>query len=204
LLDFFYQTVIDGITEDGGGGGETGGIISDGVNTITIQTPQKTLKNFPQSINYLQQPAYNFNIQRLPYVSYYCQRVNLPGISVGSVDFPTKGLRRIPVSGDIVFNNLEIEFFVDEDLQNWLEVMNWLRSIANAEDFTEYTGLQNSYSNATLIVLNSAMNAKYKVEYRDIIPISLTDINFDTTVSEITPITATVTFEYTTHTITRL
>lgn len=203
MLDFFYQTVIDGITEDDGGG-ETGGIISDGVNTITIQTPQKTLKNFPQSINYLQQPAYNFNIQRLPYVSYYCQRVNLPGISVGSVDFPTKGLRRIPVSGDIVFNNLEIEFFVDEDLQNWLEVMNWLRSIANAEDFTEYDGMQNSYSNATLIVLNSAMNAKYKVEYRDIIPISLTDINFDTTVSEITPITATVAFEYTTHTITRL
>lgn len=203
MLDFFYQTVIDGITEDGGGG-ETGDGIIESVNTITIRSSQKTLKNFPQSINYLQQPAYNFNIQRLPYVSYYCQRVNLPGISVGSVDFPTKGLRRIPVSGDIVFNNLEIEFFVDEDLQNWLEVMNWLRSIANADDFTEYTGMQNSYSNATLIVLNSAMNAKYKVEYRDIIPISLTDINFDTTVSEITPITATVTFEYTTHTITRL
>ena len=204
MFDFFFQSVIEGITEDGGETGETGGNISDGVNTITIQTPQKTLKNFPTSINYLQQPAFRFDIQRLPFVSYYCQRVNLPGISVGSVDFPTKGLRRIPVSGDIVYNNLSVEFFVDEDLLNWLEVMRWLRSIANSEDFDEYNGFGNSYSNATLIILNSAMNANYKVEFKDIVPTSLTDINFDSTVSDISPVTATVEFEYTTHTITRL
>ena len=203
MFDFFFQSVIDGITEETTPP-DNGGVISDGVNTITIQTPQKTLKNFPTSINYLQQPGFKFDIQRLPYVTYYCQRVNLPGLSVGSVSFPTKGLHRIPVSGDITFNNLTVEFFVDEDLKNWLEVMTWLRSVANAEDFEEYDGFQNSYSNATLIVLNSAMNANYKVEYKDIVPVSLTDINFDSTVSDISPVTATVEFEYTTHTITRL
>ena len=162
------------------------------------------LTNEPLNINHIQSPGHLFHIQRLPNLSYFCQRLSMPGINIGSFDMYQKGLAKIPFPGNVEFNDLSIDFFIDENMKNWLELSDWMRSTTTFEDFNQIDDIPLLWSNATLFLLNSAMNPKFKVEFRDIIPVSISDIQFDTTVTEISPITATATFKYTTYTLTQL
>ena len=60
----------------------------------------------------------------------------------------------------------------------------------------------NLYSDGTLQILTSSDNIQYNVKFRDMFPISLSDINFDATDTDIQYFTANVTFKYSIYDIT--
>ena len=107
-------------------------------------------------------------------------------------------------AGSPEFEDLTINFMVDEELTNWIEIWNWIRTISNTQDHTEYIEADQHYSDATLSLLNSSMTPKIRVEFRNIIPTSISALEFDSTVSNPDPLIATATFRYTTYEITKL
>ena len=162
------------------------------------------LDNTPVNKNFLSPLNFSFQIKRAPYINFFVQKVNLPSISI---DFPIQAtpFTNIPIAGEhIKYGDLTVTFKVDEDLQNWFEVHNWIRSLGFPDNFGEYaevavntiTSGNGITSDITLLISDSAKNPNYAVTFRDCFPVSLTDLNFETTDSSVDYITASASFRY--------
>ena len=81
---------------------------------------QLTNKNFLSPIGFM------FLLDKARKTSFLCQRATLPTMTLGDVNIPTRGLVPIPVEGNMQYANLTIDFLVDEDLRNYMELHNWI------------------------------------------------------------------------------
>ena len=109
---------------------------------------------------------------------------------------------------------MTIRFVVDEELQNWLEMKEWIFGLGypnNQEEYAklakENSGLKprgNKYSDGILMILTSHKNAQIKVTFQDLWPVTLSGIQMDSSVAEVDYITADATFAYTIYKVERL
>lgn len=154
-----------------------------------------------------------FSIKRLPSVEFYCQRVTIPGIWSTFVLQPTP-LVDIKKPGDKpTFGELKLEFLVDEYLVNYMAVHDWIRGLTFPDDTEQYRALaeQPRYSglgpmsDCMVVLLDSKSIPKLEVNFVDAFPLTLTEINLDTTLQDdIPPITATMELAYTSYSISRI
>ena len=162
---------------------------------------QLTNRNFLSPIGFL------FILDKAQKVSFLCQKAEIPTVSLGNVNIPTRGLVPIPVEGNMVYNDFSVEFIVDEDLRNYMQIHNWMRALGTPQDFEERKIWRESnqdsptqdprFSDATLQVLNNSNNANFDVIFKDLFPTSLSTLDFDVTGSDNDYFTATATFKYT-------
>ena len=172
-------------------------------------------KNQIQNRNFLSPVGFKFTLNRAPKVAFFGNSTNIPGMTLGIAVQPTY-LKDIDIPGDkITFNDLTLRFLVDENLENYVEIQNWIRGIGYPESLSEIYNWQknnsvmdvqdksqmNLYSDATLTVLTSSNNSNFKVKFSDVFPYSITDLQFDATDSDIDYLTAEVTFKYTIYNI---
>jgi len=156
------------------------------------------------NLNPLLPTYFQFSLKRCPAVTYFCRSVNLPGINATPIPQPTRFVG-IPHSPGIPeFDDLNINFVVDENLSNWLEIYNWIRSTVTTKDHTEYENAKEHYSDATLSILNSAMLPKIRISFNNLLPTSLSALEFDSTTTSPDALIASATFRYTTYEITKL
>ena len=162
---------------------------------------QLTNKNFLSPIGFL------FVLDKAKNVSFLCQRAEIPSLSLGEVNIPTRGLVPIPVEGNIRYGDFTIEFIVDEDLKNYMEIHNWMRALGTPQDLGERTVWKNRFSespsedsrfsDATLQVLNNNNIANFDVVFKSLFPSELSTLSFDVTGSDNDYFIATATFKYT-------
>jgi hypothetical protein len=159
----------------------------------------------PSTRQFLSPASFDFSVKKLPETKFFVQSINIPGISLGETQGQDTPFLKIPIPGDhIVFNELTVTFRVDEDLNNYLEVYNWLTGIGFPEAFNQYAAVsanvpgsgEGIYSDGTLMILNSAKRPNVEVTFEDMYPTSMTDLNFTTTISDIDYLEASVTFRY--------
>jgi len=172
-------------------------------------------RNQVQNKNYLNPTGFRFILNRAPKVVFFSNQANIPGLNLGTADQSTY-LTDIPVPGDkLQFQDLNLRFLVDEDLENYLEIQHWLRGLGFPDSLKEIYDWQSSNPNAprgelnytsdgTLNVLSSSNTPNFKVKFLDMFPVSLSDLDFDATDSDIDYLTANVTFKYTIYNITDL
>jgi hypothetical protein len=172
-------------------------------------------RNQVQNKNFLSPTGFKFVLNRAPKVVFFSNQANIPGLTLGTAQ-QTNYLTDIPVPGDkIQFQDLSLRFLVDEDLENYLEIQHWLRGLGFPDSLKEIYDWQRSNPNAptselnytsdgTLNVLTSSNVPNFKVKFLDMFPISISDLNFDATDSDIDYLTADVTFKYTIYNITDL
>ncbi len=161
--------------------------------------------------NYLSPVGFKFNIVKTPKVDFFSNSAKIPGISL-----PTPGvgnyLKKIDLPGDnIEFEDLTLDFIVDENLTNYLEVHNWIYGLGYPESVSEFQNLitqddgsrdvKAQYSDGTLSILNSNFNVSARVKFRDLFPVALSSLQFTATDNDYTYFTATATFKYLFYTI---
>ena len=162
---------------------------------------QLTNKNFLSPIGFL------FVLEKATKTSFLCQKAEIPDLTLGQVSIPTRGMVPIPVEGNISYGNLNLEFIVDEDLRNYMEIHNWLRALGTPQDMKERRDWYNTYakgsaekdarfSDATLQVLKNNNIVNFDVVFKNLFPVSLSTIPFDVTGSDNEFFTASATFEY--------
>jgi len=156
---------------------------------------QGILDRYPQQINPLLPTYYRFSIARLPKVSYFCQSVSLPTITMSEVIMPTPFVQ-ISRPSKLDFDELTVGFVVDENMGNWLELYNWMRSVTNVENYEEFRAVNTHVSTANLIILNSKKNPKLNVTFYDIYPRTLSSIDFNSAIMDPEPFVANCTFKY--------
>ena len=180
----------------------------------------------PTKFDYASPTQFKFQLQKLPKVEYFTTACNIPGISLSTALQPTP-LKDIPLPGDTVeFNDLEITFLVDENLENYREIHGWMYGIGFPKDREQYSALiaankdrfpttgkdsqsQDAgkvkygatpigpiFSDATLNVLTSKNTANIEVRFSDVFPTALSGLNFDQQADDVNYLSATVTFKY--------
>jgi len=166
----------------------------------------------PDSLNrnMLSDLGYRFTIKKLPEFNFFVQEVELPGIELGVYNQPTP-FKEIPIIGDHVqYAPMTATFKINEDLGNYLQVMDWIRAIGFPEKFEQHRAIEilqkyggeGIYSDATLIILSSSMNPFLEVKIEDLFPFALTGLRFSSKGSTVEYLEATVSFAIKDYTIT--
>ena len=169
------------------------------------------ISNLPDNKNFLSPLGFTFSIKKTPGVNYFVQSVNLPTISLGTVDLETPFVK-IPYPGDhITYEPLVISFRVDEDMRNYAEIHNWILATGFPDSFDQYQSMsdiakyrgtasrmagEGQFSDASLIVLNSVKAPIIEFKFHDLYPISIGELQFDTRNTDVDYIEASVTFAY--------
>jgi hypothetical protein len=175
-------------------------------------------KNQIKNRNFLSPVGFKFILNRCPKIAFFSNQANIPGLNLGTAIQPTY-LKDIEIPGDkVTFNDFTLRFLVDENLENYMQVQNWIRGIGYPESLQEIYDWQNNndnleqpdksqlnlYSDGTLNILTSSQTPNFKIKFKDLFPVSLSDLTFDATDTDIEYLTAEVTFKYTIYNITDL
>jgi hypothetical protein len=171
--------------------------------------------------NFAQSTKFKLNFSRLPYMTFFCNSVNLPGVSAGSTQQFTP-FSDAPVPGDkIQYETLDVSFMVDEDYMSWFTIHDWIRGMTFPTSFSEYKNLalqqrtlpQSSmvarqdkpqYSDATLNIFTNKNNSNINIMFKDCFPITLSSIKFSTQDSADVIITGDASFKFAYYDINRV
>ena len=153
-------------------------------------------------------------IDKVPTVEYYVQSVSIPSMVFLESMMPTRvGIDAYFPGDKVTFSNLSVTFLVDEDLENYKEMYDWMNAIVPVSDPSAYesyvgttkttTGLLsdvendlNQYSDITIVV-NTNKNIPNKFfRFHDAFPISLSGIELQSG-AETDAVVATVEFRFT-------
>lgn len=173
----------------------------------------QNIKSQPLNKNFLSPLGFKFFLKKTPNINWFVQSINIPSVSIQSVSVPSPFVK-IPLTGDhIDYGELRVEFKVDEDMANYLEIYNWLIGIGFPDNFKQYKDIaprvngplsgnvdpltgDSIYSDATLLILSSNMNPTTEINFIDVFPTAISDIPFDSKLTDVNYITSTVTFAY--------
>ena len=118
----------------------------------------------PENSSFLQANKFTFSFATLPFLKYFCQTVNIPGVSTSpvTVDNPFSNTYR---HGDkLLYDQMNITIIVDEDMRVWEETYNWLQALTFPKEFRQYfrnsNGRQTAYHDGILTINTNANNPK--------------------------------------------
>lgn len=132
------------------------------------------LQNTPENKAYQMASRYRMIIRRLPNVTYFCQSVTLPGISIGEVSQATLFNPIKHTTGPMVQDNLIINFVIDEDFKTWRELRTWMLNCMNYKDFAEYTIPSEHLSDeVTVFLTNNNHIPTFKYTFEGAFPVGL-------------------------------
>ena len=151
------------------------------------------LSEQPKNINYLTGVQFKFELVDYPSVGFFIQTCNLPGLSTQAAQMPFPRQPGIQKNlGVIEFEMLSINFLVDEYLENYSSIWDWMMDKDGAN------------TSAILTLLSSHMNPFLEVHFNSVFPIGLSELLFDSTSVEPEYKVATMTMSYKNYTIKRL
>ena len=169
------------------------------------------LENQLSNRNFLSPIGFKFSIAKTPKVEFYCNSARIPEITLGTAIQPSY-LKDVDVPGDkLQYGDFSLRFLVDEELENYMKIHNWMKGLGYPETTKEYKdlttnvdGLRDSkeaFSDGSLHILNSNYRDIAIVKFNDLFPIGLTSLDFEATDTDVNYFTAEVVFKYTVYNI---
>ena len=159
---------------------------------------ESVLDRQPTNQNYIYPTYFQFALSAMPKLEYFVTKVNLPGFGY---DSPLEQQNRFTSirhpANKVRFETFQLDFLVDEDMTNWLEISDWIRRSSVVDDHLDILeNTKDHFCDGTLMITNSAMRPNVEVSFRNMFPISISGFDFDSTITELTPWTATAVFAY--------
>ena len=162
--------------------------------------------------NFLSGVGFKFNLSKFPKVDFFSNSARIPELNLELTRQPSY-LKNIDVPGErLTYGDLTLRFLVDENMENYLSVYNWLTGLGFPETTKEFKELttdkdgqkdpKEAFCDGSLRILNSNYREVGKVKFLDLFPTSLTSLDFDATNTDIQYFTAEATFKYTIYKLT--
>jgi hypothetical protein len=161
--------------------------------------------------NFLSPIGFKFSLAKYPKVDFFTSSANIPEISLATAIQPSY-LKNIDVPGEkLTYGDLRLSFIVDENLENYSSVHNWLTGIGFPESTSQYKELTTNeddirdpnlvFSDGSLHILNSNFRDIAIIKFKDLYPVSLGSLTFDAKEQDYSYFTADATFKYTVYNI---
>ena len=183
----------------------------------------RSLQRQPDKLDYASPTQFRFGIHQLPKVEFFTVTANIPALSLGIANYPTPFVN-IPMMGDkLEYGQLNIAFIVDEYLENFLSLHEWMTGIGFPKDRKQFSEFRTEtasmsgspsnpsksdlqpgsagavlpmFSDATLTILSNKNNPIVEVTYRDIFPVSLSALEYNQDATDVEYMRAEAEFAY--------
>ena len=182
-----------------------------------------SIQRQPTKLDHLSPTQFRFVINQLPKVEFFNITATIPAINLGEAIFPTP-YKDIPVMGDtLTYDNLSISFIVDEYLENYMSVHEWLTAIGFPKSRTQFSAFRSNisstpiategvstdigdvaastssrgmFSDLTLTILSNKNNPIVEVRFEDAYPVALSSLDFTQQSTDVEYMIASVDFSY--------
>ena len=154
--------------------------------------------------NFLSPVGFKFTLAKEPKAAFFCNAARIPEINLGTATQPNY-LKDIPIPGDkIEYGDFSLKFLVDENLSNYMTIHNWITGLGypeTTEQFKKLTtnsggqrDLNQQFSDGSLHILNSNQRDVAIVKFKDLFPVILSSLEFDSSLTDTNYFTAEATF----------
>ena len=174
----------------------------------------------PTNLDFASPSQFRFTLLKVPNVEYFVTGVNLPGVSFSGDATINTRFTSVHFMGDSMeFEDLEVTFLINEALENYREIHDWMVGIGFPKDNQQYIDAIGSEQNmnpiaskvdnakatgkpsvlmsdATLTILTNKNNPNLRVNFKNCFPTSLSGLSYTTQGTDTEQLTATVTFKY--------
>ena len=150
--------------------------------------------------NYLQPTGFKIVIDRRNYsnLEFFAQSVIHPGASVNPLEIPTTRVTSLPLAGDkITYTNLTMDVILDEDMESYKEMQNWLERIVNEGHVPETTDTKvSTYADINVMIMSSHNNKNVQIKYKECMPVDIGSVNLASNVGDVAYLTFQVSFRF--------
>ena len=188
-----------------------------------MTTETSPLNRQPTKLDYSSPTQFRFLINQLPKVQYFTVAANIPGLTLGDTTFATP-LKDIPLMGDkLTYDDLTLTFIVDENLENYIELHDWLTAIGFPKDRSQFkqhrsttsntpvttvgtsddigdvkptTSDRPMFSDSVLTILTNKNNPVVECRFSDCFPTSISGLDYSQNQTDVEYLTAEVNFKY--------
>lgn len=156
--------------------------------------------------NYLQPTGFRVIIDRenFPNLEFFAQSVDHPDVALPAPDVAYSRIGAISLPGDTLnFSELNITFILDEDIQSYTELYNWLEDMTNKEFLPQDTRSRRGTSDIptqadiSVSILSSHNNQTKRILYKGCNPTSISGLQLTSVASSVEYLTFTVSFAFT-------
>lgn len=162
--------------------------------------------------NFLSVTGFKFTLAKYPKVDFFSNSARIPQITL-DVARQSSYLKDLDVPGEkLNYGDLTIKFIVDENMENYITIYDWLVGLGFPEITSQFKNLttndagmrdmKEQFSDGTLRILNSNFKEVAKVKFLDLFPVSLSSLDFDAAASDVQYFTAEASFKYTVYQLT--
>ena len=183
----------------------------------------KTIDRQPTKLDYASPTQFRFGINQLPKVEFFTVAAAVPSIAMGDAIFPTP-FKDIPVMGDkLTYENLSISFIVDEYLENYISLHEWMTAIGFPKNRTQFkdfrantsnvaqatqgtsldigdvqpaTSANALFSDAYLMILSNKNNPIVEITFHNLYPVVLGPLEYNQGAADVEYITVSADFAY--------
>jgi len=161
---------------------------------ISVDFSESASNEFLKDVGYAAPLGFRLLIdsQRYPNAQFNVQTASIPEISVDAAAYATPQ-RTIEIAGDkITYSPFTCTFLVDENLENYNEIHEWLIGLVVEPDGTDIRKTRD----LTLFILDSHNNVSREIQFVDAYPTSLSTLDFDAKETSIEYLVGDVSFNY--------
>ena len=177
----------------------------------------------PDKLDFTSPTQFKLVINQLPKVEFFAVTANIPAITLGDAVFPTP-FKEIPIMGDTVtYDNFEMSFQVDEYLENYVSMHEWITAIGFPKNRTQFSSFRSAtsttpnttkgistdigdvkpatpanplFSDMTLTILSNKNNPIVEVRFQDAYPVALSGLDYSQQATDVEYIQASASFTY--------
>ena len=182
----------------------TAGITAGDLPGVPPTLPADINLRQPSNSSFLHPTAFRFYVSRVPAVTYFCQAINIPNIEIEEIPFTTTMALHKEIGGNITYGSLSARVLVDEDMETWRGMYDWIKDISKTDNDLEIIDDDDHRCDLRLLVLTNGMNANVEFTFKQCWPSSLSEINFDSAVTDLENLTFDITFSYNSFSVKKL
>lgn len=160
-----------------------------------------------KEINFLNATSFKLQFTRLPAVEFTCQTVSLPSMILGGPVIVGTTFSDLQEPGDkITMDQLNVTFLVDEKMNNYIEVYDWIVGLGFPDEFEQFKRLKSGFSDiapsdgltsdANIVIINNNSIPIKRINFKACFPVSLGTVTFDNTPTEIEPLIVEASFGF--------
>lgn len=152
----------------------------------------------------LQKNQFTLTFAKLPTVTLYCQKAPIPRVSLSytKIGTPFAWIKEPDTKPE--FGDWTIQFKLDKNVNAYIELFNWWNGLAFPQSHDEYVALKGSverdrrelFSDATLTILDNVNHINMRVNFVDVFPTDISEVDFQTTVQDAQFLDVNATFGY--------